>query len=177
MQQDKEEQQEKLVTIKRIKTTANLMSIDVQKISGTLTYLHMAWSGLFQIAFCLISLFYLIGWVTIAGVFVMILLIPIQGISTRVLQKLREQVLKYTDQRVKTVNEILQGMRIIKFFTWESSFMKKIHSIRSSEVWQFIKGAIFSGILGAIMTSSPTMVSVCTFLLYVLIGNKLVSFI
>ena len=104
----------------------------------------------------------------------MFLLIPIQGISTRVVQKLRKLVLQYTDERVKTVNEILQGMRIIKFFTWEGPFMQKIAIIRKNEVWQFVKTALFGGFLSAIMTSSPIMVSVSTFLLYVLMGNQLV---
>ena len=42
----------------------------------------------------------------------------------------RRRILQVTDQRVKTMSEIVQSMRIIKMYCWEAVFERKIRSIR-----------------------------------------------
>ena len=42
----------------------------------------------------------------------------------------QKEMLSAKDKRTKAVNEVLQGMRIIKFFAWEGSFLQKITGIR-----------------------------------------------
>lgn len=38
------------------------------------------------------------------------------------------------DNRTKLMNEILNGIRIIKFFTWEKPFSENVMKVRSEEV-------------------------------------------
>ena len=40
------------------------------------------------------------------------------------------RVLEVTDQRIKTMAEIIQSVRIIKMYCWETAFSRKICSIR-----------------------------------------------
>lgn len=44
----------------------------------------------------------------------------------------QKEMLSAKDKRTKSVNEVLQGMRIIKFFAWEGSFLQKITGIREA---------------------------------------------
>lgn len=44
------------------------------------------------------------------------------------------KVIKITDQRVRLLSEILQGIRLIKYYTWESFYMQKILAIRMPEI-------------------------------------------
>ena len=44
----------------------------------------------------------------------------------RMLGGFQKEMLAAKDKRTKAVNEVLQGMRIIKFFAWEGSFLQKI---------------------------------------------------
>ncbi len=42
----------------------------------------------------------------------------------------RARILKVTDERVKTMSEIIKSMRIVKMYCWESAFNNKIRSVR-----------------------------------------------
>lgn len=45
----------------------------------------------------------------------MILLVPINGVLANATKKLQIQQMKYKDKRVKMMNEILSGMKVIFF--------------------------------------------------------------
>ena len=40
----------------------------------------------------------------------------------------------YKDDRIKLMNEILNGMKVLKLYAWESSFMHQVEQIRDKEV-------------------------------------------
>lgn len=54
----------------------NLMSVDAQKFMDIMTYLNMLWSGPFQIIVALAMLWNILGPSVLAGMAIMILLIP-----------------------------------------------------------------------------------------------------
>jgi ABC-type multidrug transport system fused ATPase/permease subunit len=96
--------------------------------------------------------FIILGWAAFGGVIIMVLLIPTQILISRVQAKLRKRILEFTDSRIKSINEILQGIKIIKFFTWENSFLEKVTSIRHNETIQFVKTVFLSSFTSAIMS-------------------------
>ena len=69
-----------------------------------------------------------------AGVGLLILLTPLQGYLWRLLSNIRKASATTSDARIKTTQEVLQGIRVIKFFTWEIPFLNKIGDIRKIEV-------------------------------------------
>lgn len=44
--------------------------------------------------------------------------------------KYRYRVVKQSDQRIRIVNEIIQGIQTIKMYAWEIPFLKSIQQIR-----------------------------------------------
>lgn len=58
------------------------------------------------------------------------LLHTVNIVLARKLGGMQKEMLAAKDKRTKAVNEVLQGMRIIKFFAWEGSFLEKITGIR-----------------------------------------------
>ena len=38
--------------------------------------------------------------------------------------------MKYTDRRVKVMNEVISGMRVLKLYTWEDPFTQLVESLR-----------------------------------------------
>ena len=48
----------------------------------------------------------------------------------KVFSKLRLETAKRTDNRIRTMNEIISAMRVIKMYTWEKPFAKLISDCR-----------------------------------------------
>ena len=47
---------------------------------------------------------------------------------------IRRTKVKETDKRVKLMNEVLSGIRVIKYYAWEFAFTQKINIIRGREL-------------------------------------------
>ena len=72
----------------------NLMSVDAQKITDMLPYLNMLWSSPLQITVAIYMLYQILGPSIIAGLVVMIVMIPINGVSAAVTRKLQVKMMK-----------------------------------------------------------------------------------
>ncbi|KAL0491571.1 ATP-binding cassette, subfamily C [Acrasis kona] len=154
----------------------NVMSIDSLKVGDILklvTYLHLLWSGVFQIIVCLAFLFQLVGVSTLAGLGVVLISIPSQAVVARLVERSRRIMLKYSGERIKIINELLQGIRLIKFYAWENSFIQRAANARSLEMGQIKKTMIIQTINSCIMTLAPLFVSLGTFALFAGLGNPL----
>lgn len=91
----------------------NLMSIDAQKLSDMMLYIHAGWSGVLQVGVSIGMIFNLLGWPTVAGLGVLVLSIPILFVVIRIWSFFRVKNLKLSDTRLKSITEILQGISII----------------------------------------------------------------
>jgi len=72
----------------------NLMSVDTQRLQDVSQYAQIVWSAPFQITLCLISLYNLVGPSMLAGLGIMIIMIPINGIISRIMKKYQRQQMK-----------------------------------------------------------------------------------
>jgi len=148
------------------------MSLDAQRLMDLIPYLHMVWSAFVQIGISTILLWRIVGWATIGGVALMVLLIPFNSWLARIQGNIQKEMMKCKDKRTKITNEVLQGIRVIKFFAWEESFQKKIHSIRATELKTLKKSAYLKAFTTFLLTSTPLFVSIVTFATYSFLGNK-----
>jgi ATP-binding cassette, subfamily C (CFTR/MRP), member 1 len=92
----------------------NLMSVDAQRFFEMVSYLHVLWSGPVTIGIAIWLLWRIIGVAVMAGLAVMILMIPLSGIIAAKLRDLQIIQMKVKDERVKSMNEILNGMKVLK---------------------------------------------------------------
>lgn len=72
----------------------------------------------------------MVGFAYFVGAAVIILLVPIQALMGRAFGKVRRGIAFYTDQRIRLMNEIISGMKVIKMYSWERSFADMIADIR-----------------------------------------------
>jgi ATP-binding cassette subfamily C (CFTR/MRP) protein 1 len=63
------------------------------------------------------------------------------------------------DQRIKMMNEILNGVKVLKLYAWETAFIRRIDVVREKELQCIRKKAIISSISNAIWTFAPILVS------------------
>ncbi len=79
----------------------------------------------------------------------------------------------FKDKRVKLMTEFLQGIRIIKFFSWEKYFLFRINELREKELSQIKAKKYLDAGCVYFWATTPILMSVFTFITYVLLGNKL----
>lgn len=90
----------------------NLMSVDIQKLMTLLPFINMVWSAPFQIGLALYFLWGIIGPSAISGLVIMILLVPANAVIASKSRKLHAMQMTMKDQRVKLMNEILNGIKV-----------------------------------------------------------------
>jgi len=85
-------------------------------------------------AICLGLLLANLGPSALAGFAVFIVLTPIQGKIMKSLFATRRKTMVWTDKRAKLLQELLGGMKLIKFFAWEKPFLNRIAGYRKHEM-------------------------------------------
>ncbi|XP_065214443.1 multidrug resistance-associated protein 1-like [Planococcus citri] len=150
----------------------NLMSVDAQRIVELMMYVNMLWSAPLQILLALFFLWQFLGPSVLAGFVLMIILIPINGYIASKLQKLMFKQMAQKDKRVKLMNEILSGIKVLKFYAWEPSFENQVLKIRDKENRVLKKQAYMNALIGFIWNSTPFLVSLLTFAVYALSSEE-----
>ncbi|XP_028401273.1 multidrug resistance-associated protein 1-like [Dendronephthya gigantea] len=153
----------------------NLMSVDCQKILEITSNFAIIWSTPLQIIFGLVFLFRTLGVSVLSGLAMMILLMPVNMCSGKLAQKYQKKQMLYKDSRAKTMNEILNGIKVLKLYAWEKSFIEKVLGIRKLELHQLKLGKFVWSALSFTYLCAPFAVSVVTFGTYVLLGNTLTA--
>jgi len=153
----------------------NLMSVDAQRLQDTMSYVAMLWSGIFQITVSIIYLYDLLGVATFAGIAVMVLSIPLTAKVSTKSRALQKVVMEIKDERIKVENEVLGGMKIIKLYAWERPFGGKIDHIRDEELKALFNYKMLQVGSRVLWTIVPTLVSISSFAVYVMLGNELTA--
>lgn len=149
----------------------NLMSVDAQRIMDLAPYLHMLWSAPLQIVVALVLLWFTMGPSIFAGFVVMVLLIPLNAIIAILARQLQVTQMMQKDSRIKLMNEVLNGIRVIKLYAWEIPFKKLIMDIRQGELSTLRKSAYLNAGFSFTWTCAPFLVSLATFATYALINR------
>lgn len=137
----------------------NLMSVDAQKFGDVGNTLNMLWSAPLQIVLSTYFLWQELGPSTLAGVAILLLLFPLNGVMAKVSKKLIVKNMKNKDERVKIVNEIISGIRVLKLYAWEKSFEEQVLKVRSRELEVLKKIAYVKALNSFIMNLLPFLVS------------------
>lgn len=83
------------------------------------------------------------------------------------------QSAKYTDERIKVINEALQGIRIIKFYSWEAAFLQRIHALRERELSMLRAKSALKALNAVFLQAMPAFTTIATFGVYVRLGNSI----
>ncbi|MEW5311498.1 MAG: hypothetical protein WDW38_003208 [Sanguina aurantia] len=150
-----------------------LMSNDAQKLQDAMMAIHSMWGSPLFIIAVLVLLWQQVGWATLVGLFIMLMLTPFTVILVTKLGEFRRNILQWTDQRVGYMNEIINGMQMIKFYAWENSFKTAVMDCRNEEAKILKLSAYWQGLFGVVLFSGPLAVAIGVFGSYTLAGNTL----
>ena len=66
----------------------------------------------------------------------MVAFVPLQSWIGKQFSKLRSEPAIKTDERIRIMNEIIQGIKVIKMYAWEFSFAKMLQEAREYVIFQ-----------------------------------------
>ncbi|XP_014278687.1 multidrug resistance-associated protein 1 [Halyomorpha halys] len=150
----------------------NLMAVDSNSIMGAMTFLNSLILAPVQIGLALFFLWQELGPCVIAGLGVMVIMIPVNSFLVNKTKILQRKQMKNKDERVKMINEVLSGMKVLKLYAWESSFMDRVLKIRNKETKILKKSAYLRSASAFVWACAPFMVSILTFSAYVLLDER-----
>lgn len=136
----------------------NLMSVDAQRFMDLTAYINMIWSAPLQILLALYFLWEVLGPAVLAGLAVMIILIPVNGLIANKVKTLQIRQMKSKDERVKLMNEVLNGIKVLKLYAWEPSFEQQILKIRIKEIQVLKEAAYLNAGTSFIWSCAPFLV-------------------
>ncbi|XP_061222661.1 multidrug resistance-associated protein 1-like isoform X2 [Neopsephotus bourkii] len=141
----------------------NLMSADTQQLMEMAVNLNLLWSAPFQILMAVVFLWKELGPSVLAGVALLLLVIPINALIAAKVKRLKKNQMKNSDQRVKLLSEMLHGIKILKLYAWEPAYQRKVMSIREREVDVLKSSGYLTTYSMLTLTCIPFMVSLATF--------------
>ncbi|KAI2733904.1 hypothetical protein CBS147332_919 [Penicillium roqueforti] len=154
-------------------TIINLMAIDSFKVSEVGAYLHFLWASVpVQITMAIILLYHIMGFSSFAGIALMALMLPINLVIARQFNKVQNQILKGTDARIHATNEVLQNIRIIKYFAWEQRFQDIVGEKRKTELKALRKRYILWSSAATVWYGTPILITFMSFFLYTVVEKK-----
>ncbi|XP_076020047.1 multidrug resistance-associated protein 1-like [Genypterus blacodes] len=150
----------------------NLVSADTQKLMDFVVYFNSVWAAPIEIAVCFYFLWQRLGPSALAGITAVLLIFPLNAVIAKMRSKLQEVQMKYMDGRLKVMNEILSGIRILKFYAWEEAFLRRVGVLREKELAALKKSQILYCTSLASFSSSPFLIAFAMFAVYVLIDDQ-----
>uniref|UniRef100_A0A8C2GPP5 Multidrug resistance-associated protein 1 n=1 Tax=Cyprinus carpio TaxID=7962 RepID=A0A8C2GPP5_CYPCA len=149
----------------------NLMSVDAQRFMDLITYINMIWSAPLQVILALYFLWQNLGPSVLAGVAVMVLMVPLNAVIAMKTKTYQVAQMKSKDNRIKLMNEVLNGIKVLKLYAWELAFKDKVSAIRESELRVLMKTAYLGAVSTFTWVCAPFLVALSTFAVYVLVDE------
>lgn len=150
----------------------NLMSVDSQKVEDVCNYMYFLLSTPFQLGLSIYMLYDQLGVAVFAGLAIMVVAVPFNGLIGFFLRKYQLQQMKLKDKRMKLMSEVLSGIKVLKLYAWEGSFEKKVEDIRKEELIIIKKFSMVIAALIFMFNIMPYMVQLTSFGVYIAISDE-----
>ncbi|KAJ7517215.1 hypothetical protein O6H91_21G014900 [Diphasiastrum complanatum] len=149
------------------------MSVDAERIVNLCSSFHDLWSLPLQMAIVLCMLYLQVKFAFLAGLSVVILLIPVNKWIAERISAANQLMMKEKDERVRRMNELLTYIRTLKMYAWETNFAKRVIQIRKQELKYLAVRKYLDALCVYFWACTPTLFSLFTFGLYALLGYSL----
>ncbi|KAE8214065.1 hypothetical protein CF327_g2493 [Tilletia walkeri] len=151
-----------------------MISADCTRLDMASGFAHIMWIGPCQIILAIGLLIHNLGVSALVGLGVLILGTPIQAVIVARMIKTRRAAVRLTDRRVRLMQEVFTGIRILVLFEWRNTpFAERIGNMRREELFFLRKLALLRAMTFSFVYFLPVLSAVLSFITYALLGNGL----
>ncbi|KAI0761279.1 multidrug resistance-associated ABC transporter [Trametes elegans] len=152
-----------------------LMTTDVDRVSEFAWHLFTIVDAPIEIVIGTLFLYSLLGVSCFFGLAVTCLFLPMNHFAGKVVVGAQDNLMKSRDERVALMNEILGGIRMLKFMAWERSFEARVLNVRERELKYQKLNYWIEVLWNAIWNGSPILVTLVSFWHYTVIRKQVLS--
>ena len=153
----------------------NLMQSDASTIESAALQFHTTWDGPLQIAMYTSLLFRYLGPSVLWGILVLVMVIPLNSITLRILNRMRRFENEAKDSRTKRTTEAISNMKLLKLQAWEKNFAADIRTHRKEELRRHVSRGVIRALNQAISNAVPALVLVVTLTAYSKTGRPILA--
>lgn len=154
----------------------NMINVDVERIGDFCWNIHGVWLLPFQVFLALVILYRNLGAApSIAALSSTILVMVSNTPLASKQERLHSRIMEAKDLRIKATSETLKSMRVLKLYSWEPTFFKKLLQLRETERNWLRRYLYTSSAMAFLFWASPTLVSVITFGVCIILKTPLTT--
>lgn len=128
--------------------------------------MHYSWAAPLQLVGGLLLLVRFLGVASLAGVALMVVLLPLSALFSSQAAQVSKSLLSCTDARLKFLSELFQSIRVVKFYAWESELLAQVERIRSQELGFLKQMLVWNAFSQVALQAGPILVSLASFAIY-----------
>ncbi|XP_076452886.1 ATP-binding cassette sub-family C member 9-like [Babylonia areolata] len=150
----------------------NNMSVDSTFLMYFFFFIHYIWAVPVQVSITLTILYWKLGISAVIGGLFVVVCAPVMYFLGVCMSKMQKKVLVHSDKRVKKVNEVIQGIKVVKLLAWEDAFVQSVEHTRDEEIRFLIPHSCFKGLMGVIGMAAPVLGAMMTFVLHPMLNSQ-----
>ncbi|CAF4026761.1 unnamed protein product [Rotaria sordida] len=143
--------------------TINLIANDASKFEDLGMFFYYFWATPVEALVMFGLIWRIIDLPTLFGYAILILYVPMQLIFSKLFGQYRAATMKYTDNRIQTVHEIVNGCQIIKMYNWEKAMERRVREARHCEFSNIFKSSCLRALNIGLNFASLPLISLATF--------------
>ncbi|XP_012055355.1 PREDICTED: ATP-binding cassette sub-family C member Sur [Atta cephalotes] len=148
-------------------TVTNLITEDAYNVMNFFWIVHYIWAVPLKITAIIFLLYLKLGISAIIAVICCILIVtPMQLLLGKQMSENSKSIAEKSDTRLRLLNEILQGIRLIKLRAWENLFEERIYRTRNEELKLLKKDSIYWALINFLTHTFCVLVTLFTFGIY-----------
>lgn len=141
-----------------------IMSTDLSRLDIGILFIIIVLSTPVPVAISIALLIVNLGVSALAGIGCFLCTFLVLGFSFKKLVSLRGKATKYTDIRVSLTKEFLKNFKMIKLYSWENSYNKRIEDARNMEMKYTLTMQTIKNILTSLTFALPNIAAMVAFL-------------
>lgn len=141
----------------------SLMSTDLARIDLAIGFQPLVVCFPIPVIIAVCLLLTSIGVTSLTGIGLFIVSLIICVLLTKKLFNTREDAVDYTDKRISLMREVLNNLKIIKFYAWEIAYKLNITKVREKEMTYLFTIKVLRNFVTAYAVTLPTLSSMLSF--------------
>ncbi|CAL4956364.1 unnamed protein product [Urochloa decumbens] len=152
----------------------NFLDVDIEKIGEFFWYIHGIWLLPLQVSLALVILYHTLGMAaSLSALFTTVLVMVSNTPLAKSQKNLNMKIMEAKDSRIKATAEVLKSMRILKLHAWETTYLDNLLKLRDMERAWLRRYLYTCSAIAFLFWASPTLVSVVTFGICILVDVPL----